>query len=100
MTHQLTFAELRRARAGDPQTSRAAARQASGLASEHCRRILAVLRHDEALTAHDIAKRCDLDPIQVSRRLGQLRDDGHIVVDPDAVGVTPTGRTAQCWRLP
>jgi len=52
-----------------------------------------------ALTAHEIASRSRLQAVQVSRRLGQMRDDGLIVVE-DSFGTTPSGRQAQRWRLP
>lgn len=97
MTHQLTFDEVRRARADDPVTSKAAARQSRGLASEHNRKILDALRGGAELTAGEIAERCGLSSLQVSRRMAELRDDGDIVAT-DNTRPTPTGRAARCWR--
>ncbi len=99
--NQLTFDEVRRSRATDPQTSRDAAAQSHGLAHAHCEQILRVLNDsDRSLSAHEIAARAGLTPVQVSRRLGQMRDDGVIVVDEARDVLTPSGRRAQCWRLP
>lgn len=100
MLRQTSLDELSRSRRNDPATSKDAARRARGLAGEHRRRILVALGSGQSLTAHDIATRADLLPVQVSRRLGQMRDDGDIVVDADAIGVTPSGRPCQSWRLP
>jgi len=98
--HQMTLDEVARARRADPATSKEAARRAHGLAGEHERRILQALSGGESLTAHDIARRTLLTPVQVSRRLGHMRDEGRIVVDPDAIGMTPSDRPCQAWRLP
>jgi hypothetical protein len=104
---QRTFDELRRARATDPQTSKAAAAQSHGLAAAHSEAILRALacpglndlgRSLSCLTAHEIASRSGLQPVQVSRRIAQLRDDG-LIVAADETRVTPSGRAAQCWRL-
>lgn len=97
--HQRTFDEVRRARSDDPATSKTAARAARALASEHRRLILEALRvNGRALSAHEIAACCGLSSVQVSRRLGELRDDGEIVVTED-VRATPSGRPAHCWRI-
>ncbi len=95
---QRTFAELSRSRASDPATSRAAAAQSIGLAGEHCGLILQALADSAVpLSAHEIAARCGLTPVQVSRRLGGLRDDGLVEVG-ERVAETPSGRMAQTWR--
>ena len=98
MTHQLTFDELRRARRNDPATSKAAARQSHGLASEHRRAILAVMRTGGDWTAHEIAARCGLTSVQVCRRFAELRDDGDI---RETVNTrpTPSGRHAQAYEV-
>lgn len=91
--------EVRRARVDGPDTSREAARQSHGLAARHTALILDVLRsNDLPLSAHEIAAACHLQPVQVSRRLGQLRDDGVIVVG-NRIATTPTGRPAQTWEI-
>jgi predicted ArsR family transcriptional regulator len=97
MTHQLTFDEIRRARTDDPATSKDAARQSHGLASEHRRQILAALEGGVELTAGEIAVRCGLTSLQVSRRMAELRSDGEIVATTNT-RPTPSGRPAQVWR--
>ena len=102
--HELPFestaaVEVRRARRTDPETSRIAARESHGTASRHNGLIVDTLRANELpLSAHEIAACCGLQPVQVSRRLGQLRDDGVIVV-ANRIATTPTGRPAQTWEL-
>lgn len=96
---QKTFDELRRSRRNDADTALAAAQHSHGVAGAHEAAILRVLHDHDALTAHEIAACCDLQPVQVSRRLGHMRDDGVIVVR-DQSGVTPSGRPAQRWGLP
>lgn len=99
MTHQLTFDEIRRARTDDPATSKDAARQSHSLAGEHRRQILAALDGGAELTAGEIAERCGLTSLQVSRRMAELRGDGEIEATGDTKP-TLTGRRAQCWRRP
>lgn len=99
---QRTFDELRRSRRDDPDTSKDAARRAHGLAGEHARLILDVLRARRArckppLTPHEIASLCGLGSVQVSRRLAELEANGLIVVA--GIGTTPSGRTARTWQL-
>lgn len=96
---QQTFDEIRRARRTDPATSKEAARRAHGLAHEHRQRILSALADGTARTADEIAPLVGLDRHQVGRRLGEMRDDGYIVV-ADETRQTPRGRAAQCWKLP
>jgi len=96
---QQTFDELRCSRRSDPQTSKDAARHSRRLAHAHEAEILRVLAGGGHLTAHEIAERCGLASIQVSRRLGHMRDDGDVVV-ADGFGTTPSGCKAQRWRLP
>lgn len=96
--HQMTLDELRRSRRDDPETSKAAAAKSHGLAAAHCALIRGVLWASAyPLTSHEIAERCGLQPVQVSRRLGQMRDEGDIVVA--GIAETPSGRTAQTWRI-
>lgn len=103
MTHQLTFDEVRRARADDPVTSKVAAREARGLASEHRAKILGALA-DADLTAGEIAERCGLTSLQVSRRMAELRDQVEVRAVEIEPGVpvtrpTPSGRPARVWRI-
>lgn len=98
MASQLTFEEVRRARATDPSTSKAAARAAHGLAAEHRSTILRVMRAGGDWTASEIAERCGLTPVQVCRRLAELRADGAI---RETVNTrpTPSGRASQCHEV-
>lgn len=107
---QLTFEtfaarEARLARRSDPETSKVAARQSHGLASEHRLQIVAAMRDggDRDWTAHEIAEACALTPVQVNRRLHQLWVDGEIVESKIGEVVvtrpTPSDRPARCWRL-
>ena len=98
MASQLTFDELRRARATDPATSKAAAAASHGLAADHRRAILAVMRSARCgLAACEIAERCGLTSVQVSRRLRELVDDGQLLVTGYA-RETPSGRPAQTYE--
>lgn len=95
---QLSFDEIRRARAEDPQTSKAAARRSHGLAAAHRAAILRVLGQGGEWTAGEIAAAAGLQSLQVSRRLAELRDDGEIEATA-LLRPTETGRMAGCWRL-
>lgn len=87
------------ARRDDPETSKAAARSAHGLAAAHRHLILVVLGDGVARTADEIASQCELDSIKVSRRLGEMRDAG-LIVTTGETKPTPSGRAAMTWRLP
>lgn len=97
---QQTFDEIRRARATDPETSKHAAAAAHGLANAHRNLILAALADGVPRTADEIAPLVGLHRHQVGRRLGEMRDDGYLVVAEGITKPTPSGRAAQCWRLP
>lgn len=97
MIHQQTLDEVRRARASDAETSKAAARQAGSLVADHRRAILAIMSQGGAWSAHEIAERCGLTSVQVSRRLAAMRDDG-IIRRVDQTRKTPSGRDAQCYE--
>lgn len=96
---QMTLSEIARSRRTDPITSKDAARRAHGLASEHCATILRVLRlADAALAPHEIAERCGLTSLQVSRRLHELSSSRPPAIVEAGVAPTPSGRSARCWR--
>lgn len=98
MSRQLTFDELRRARRSDPETSKAAARQSHGVAAEHRRVILGVMRAGGDWTANEIAERCGLTSVQVCRRFAEMRDDGAIR-ETVHTRPTPSGRPAQAYEV-
>ena len=97
--HQLTLEELARSRKRDPSTSKAAARRAGGLASEHQRRILEVMRRGGDWTPEEIATACGLTSVQVSRRIHELAGPNiAAIVLAGTERPTATGRMARCWR--
>lgn len=98
MASQLTFEELCRARAADPATSKAAARRAGGLASEHQRKILEVLAAGGDWTPCEIAAQCGLSSLQVSRRMHELWK-GQQIAESGVLRKTPAGRPARAWRI-
>lgn len=74
-----------KARASDPETSHAAARQSRGLAGEHHRRILRALQHVlEDGTAEDLARVTGMETHQVNRRTGELLSAGLIELTGEA----------------
>jgi predicted ArsR family transcriptional regulator len=95
--HQMTIDEVCRARATDPETSKAAATSARHLANEHRRAILAAMRTGGDWTATEVGERCGLSAVQVCRRLAELRNDGLI---RETVNTRPTasGRASQCYE--
>lgn len=95
---QLSFDDMPRARASDPVTSKAAARQATGLAGEHQRIILDVMRCGNDWTADEVAIHCDLDRHQIGWRLGELERAGK-VRRSGQTRPTPNGRQAQCYEV-
>lgn len=96
---QLTFDEIRRSHRHDPETSRIAAASSHGLAAEHRLLILRALRDaGRDLAAFEIAERCGLTSVQVSRRLRELVDDGALIVTGYA-RETPAGRPAQTYEV-
>jgi predicted ArsR family transcriptional regulator len=98
MASQLTFDEIRRARATDPTTSKIAARASHGLASEHRAAILRVMRAGGDWTASEIAERCGLTSVQVCRRLAELREDG-VIRETANTRPTASGRPSQCHEV-
>lgn len=99
---QRTFAEIAvaRARRDDPATSHEAAKRAHRLASDHMRRILAVLRASpEPLDAEHIAEGCGLTPLQVCRRMAELCGPALAACEvADHEGRTRSNRAASRWR--
>ncbi len=100
MLEQRTFAqiEVARARRADPETSKAAAAAAHGLANEHRLLILAAMRNAAGeLTATEIGQLVGLSSVQVCRRLHELQDDG-LATPTTNTKPTPAGRPSRCWR--
>ena len=91
--------------ARDPDTSVQAARGAQGLAERHKAVIITILvfwgevdSTREGLTSQEIADYCELDYLQVARRISDLKRDKR-VVDSGERRRSPGGRTACVWRL-
>ena len=86
------------ARATDPETSRAAASQAIGLAAAHRAKILAHLKSIRPSGAiyQDIASAIGLEPHAVARRLPELQQAG-LAKPLDATALTRSGRQARLW---
>jgi predicted ArsR family transcriptional regulator len=87
-----------KARASDPSTSHAAAAAARGVAADHHRTILEVMRCGADWTADEIAVHCNLDRHQIGRRLGELERAG-LVRKSGAQRATATGRMANCYSI-
>jgi predicted ArsR family transcriptional regulator len=84
--------------AHDPDTSVQAARGAQDFAKQHTFIIATVLLFYGPLTSGEIAGRCELNYLQVARRMSDLRDDGK-VLDSGERRRSPGGRTACVWVL-
>jgi CRP-like cAMP-binding protein len=84
-------------RTTDPVTSHAAAAQAESLSSKHCKTILGVLTQ-RGMTTEQISNYCDLDYIQVARRMTDLKRKG-LVVDSGLVIENARGRNAIVWEM-
>ncbi len=96
----MTFAHTH-AHTHDPDTSHEAARQAQGLAARHKAIIVKTLQVGYAglgMTSNEIAERCELDYLQVVRRMKDLCDDGK-VVDTGLRRASPGGRKAAVWGV-
>ena len=98
----MTFA-LTHAHTHDPATSHDAAAKAQGLAARHKAIILNQLhltntRYGHGLTSNEITERCELDYLQVVRRMKDLCDDGK-VVDTGTRRASPGGRKAAVWGV-
>lgn len=85
-----------RARAADVQTSHDAARSMVYAAQAHARRILAALEAGPA-TYTELAALTGLAPVQVNRRLHELRRAG-VVERLTETRPTPSGREARLHR--
>lgn len=89
--------EFQRARAGDPETSHAAAAAVPGFASAHFSAIVEALKEGPA-TKTVIAARTGLDGVAVARRLPELQKRG--AVEPTGeTRPSATGRPEREWRL-
>ena len=82
----------------DPDTSVQAARGAQGLAERHNPIIATVLLFYGPLTSGEIADKCELNYLQVARRMSDLREDGK-VLDSGERRRSPGGRKAAVWKL-
>ena len=93
----MTFAQSH-AHRHDPDTSHQSARQAIGLATRHKRAIWSVLLFWGPLTSNEIASHCELDYLQVARRINDLKRDNK-VKDTGERRASPGGRRAAVWGL-
>lgn len=66
----------------------------SGLKDQHYAKIRAALLQGSG-TAYEIAERCNMDAVQVSRRLSEMPE----VYDTGQKGRTPSNRPAIKWAL-
>ena len=81
----------------DPATSKAAGRAAREFLGDHERRILEALAAGPG-TKDEIASRCGLTEQQVARRRAGLLLHGLVVLTGERRR-TPSGQTAEVWRL-
>ncbi len=93
----MTFAHTH-AHTHDPDTSHDAAAKAQGLAARHKAIIHWTLFHWGPLSSNEIANHCELDYLQVARRMKDLKRDGK-VVDTGVRRTSPGGRKAAVWRV-
>ena len=93
----MTFAHTH-AHAHDPDTSHDAARQAKGLATRHKVIIHWALLDWGPMTSNEIASHCELDYLQVARRINDLKRDGK-VEDTGLRRASPGGRKAAVWAV-
>ena len=94
----LPFDAHTKARTTDPATSHAAAAAARGLAADHQRTILEVMRCGDDWTADEIAVHCGLDRHQIGRRLGEL-ERAKLVRKTGNTRRTARGRAAGCYAI-
>lgn len=84
------------ARADDPETSRTAAAMAVQFVGKHCERIFAALLVHGPMTKDEIAERTGLSPVQVDRRLPDLRAQRK--AEPNGqVRQSKSGRPERVW---
>ena len=86
------------ARCRDPETSHAAARSMRRAADMHAHVILGALQAIGRGTYTDIAARSGLEPVQVNRRLPELRAVGLVRRLPQTAP-TPSGRLAHVYEV-
>lgn len=86
-----------RARADDPDTSKAAALAAAEFAGDHRAKILGSLLTQGEGTCYEIAARTGLDHVAVARRLPELEERG-VAKPTDATRKGPTGRSCRVWE--
>ncbi len=98
MTWEPRFAPHTHAHTLDPDTSHDAARQAQGLAARHQGIIWTILLFHGPLTSQQIADRCELDYMQVVRRMKDLCEADK-VEDSGIRRDNPSGRPAAVWAI-
>lgn len=89
---------MTRYRKSNPDTSKSAADKARDLALAHKALVVSVLKHGRPYTSEEIAAMLRLDPLQVMKRISDLRNDGSIE-DTGARRENASGRKAAVWKL-
>ncbi len=83
---------------GDPETSRSAAHAAKSLVDSHKATIVGVLWQHGPQAVEEVAAHCDLESLQVTRRMSDLKNDGR-VRDSGLRHENANGRQAVRWVL-
>ena len=96
MMQEDLFDPVRLARTDDPETSKAAARQAKGVVVSHEARILRALAAGPA-SSYRIAERMGVPMVAVARRMKALVDRGEVAAVDTEKG--PTGRAVAVYGL-
>ena len=89
---------MTRYRKSNPDTSKAAADQARQLALAHKAMVIAALKHGRPYTSEEIAAQIKLDPLQVMKRISDLRGEG-LIDDTGHRRENASGRKAAVWKL-
>lgn len=88
--------EFTRARRGDPETSKSAARNVENFAHGHYALILGALKLHGPATIYELADRTSLTHVQVARRLPEM---SAMVERTGEKRPSPSGNACGVWRL-
>jgi len=89
---------MTRYRKSNPDTSKIAAQKARDLALAHKALVVSVLKQGRPYTSEEIAAMLRLDPLQVMKRISDLRKD-NLIEDTGARRENQSGRKAAVWKL-